>query len=140
TQTALKLDVYLPADGKRHPAVVLISGGGAEGAPRDWRDAGVYQSYGRVLAASGLVAIPYSKRYARGPTGTANGTEDTRDLIAYVREHAPELHVDKERIALWAFSAGGLMLAPFLREPPAYVRVIACFYCVSDITQDSWAG
>ena len=74
----------------------------------DWRDAGVYQSYGRVLAASGLVAIPYSKRYARGPTGTANGAEDSRDLIAYVREHAPELHVDKERIALWTFSAGGL--------------------------------
>lgn len=139
-QTALKLDVYAPADGGIHPVVVLISGGGAEGAPRDWRDAGVYQTYGRLLAASGLVAIPYSKRYARGPAGTANGADDTRDLLAYIREHASELHVDKERVALWSFSAGGLMLAPFLREPPGYIRAIACFYCVSDITQDSWAG
>jgi acetyl esterase/lipase len=139
-QTRLKFDAYLPADSKTHPVVVLISGGGAEGAPRDWRDAGVYQSYGRLLAASGLVAIPYTKRYARGPVGTANGAEDTRDLLAYVREHAGELHADKDRIALWAFSAGGLMLAPFLVDPPACVRAIACFYCVSDITQHSWDG
>ena len=140
TQTRLKLDAYLPADGKSHPVVVLISGGGAEGAPRDFRDAGVYQTYGRLLAASGFVGIPYSKRYARGPAGTANGAEDTRDLIVYVREHATELHADKERIAVWAFSAGGLMLAPFLHDPPSYIRAIACFYCVSDITPDSWAG
>src|SRR5262249_53274731 len=64
TKTALKLDAYLPADAKAHPVVVLISGGGAEGAPRDWRDAGVYQSYGRLIAASGMVALPYTKRYA----------------------------------------------------------------------------
>jgi len=138
--TALKLDAYLPADGKNHPVVVLISGGGAEGAPRDWRDAGVYQSYGRLLAASGFVAIPYAKRYARGPAGTANGAEDTRDLLAYVREHAAELRADKDHIAVWAFSAGGLMLAPFLHEPPSFIRAVACFYCVSDITQHSWDG
>lgn len=139
-KTALKLDVYLPTSSPKAPAIVLISGGGAEGAPRDFRDAGVYQSYGRLLAASGFVVISYSKRYARGPAGTNNGAEDTRDLIAYLREHAAELHMDKERIALWAFSAGGLMLAPFLHEPPPYVRALACFYCVSDVTQDSWAG
>jgi len=140
TQTALKLDAYFPAGAAQAPAVVLVSGGGVEGAPRDFRDAGVYQSYGRLLAASGFVAISYSKRYARGPAGTTNGAEDTRDLIVYLREHAAELHLDKERIGLWAFSAGGLMLAPFLYEPPAYVRALACFYCVSDVTQDSWAG
>jgi len=139
-KTALKLDAYLPAGSAKAPAVVFISGGGAEGAPRDFRDAGVYQSYGKLLAASGFVAISYSKRYARGPAGTSNGAEDTRDLIAYLREHAAELRVDKERIAVWAFSAGGLMLAPFLHEAPAYVRAIACFYCVSDVTQESWAG
>jgi acetyl esterase/lipase len=139
-KVALKLDAYLPADGKPHPVVVLISGGGIEGAPYDFRDAGVYQSYGRVLGASGFVAITYSKRYARGPEGTSKGAEDTRDMIAYVREHSEALRIDKDSMALWAFSAGGLMLAPFLRETAAYVRGIVCFYCVSDVTENSWSG
>lgn len=139
----LKFDIYTPADataGKHYPLVVLISGGGLEGAPMDWRDAGIYQAYGRILAASGLIAIPYTKRYARGLAGTMNGAEDTRDLIAYLREHSAGFHVDKDRVAVWAFSAGGLMLAPFFHDSPAYLRAIACFYCVSDVTQDSWAG
>src|SRR5262249_46785723 len=139
----LRFDFYIPADAKaeqRFPLVILISGGGLEGAPRDFRDAGVYQSYGRILAASGLAAIPYTKRYSRGPAGTTNGAEDTRDLVSYVREHAADLKIDKDRIALWAFSAGGLMLAPFMKEPPAHIRALICFYCVSDLSPDTWAG
>jgi acetyl esterase/lipase len=139
----LKFDLYKPGEARkeqRFAAVILISGGGIEGGDHDWRDAGVYKSYGRILAASGLARIAFSKRYARGPEGTLNGIEDLNDLVGYVRQHASELSVDKDRLAFWAFSAGGLLLASVLKERAAYSRALVCFYCVSDIEPESWAG
>ncbi|MGB4783086.1 MAG: alpha/beta hydrolase, partial [Candidatus Acidiferrum sp.] len=142
-KTELKLDLYLPAGTKKEqafPAVILISGGGVEGGEHDWRNAGVYKSYGRILAASGFAGITFNKRYARGPVGTLNGIEDLHDLIGYIRQHAVELSLDKDRLAFWGFSAGGLLLAPVLGEAASYSRAVICFYCVSDIGQDTWAG
>ena len=131
----LKLDVYTPRDTRpadRFPAVVLISGGGAEDPKHDFRDAGVYLSYGRVLAASGFVAITFNKRYQRGADGTSHGLEDFDDLVRYVRDHAAELHIDANRMAFWAFSAGGALLAPVLSQEPGYAQAVICFYCVLD--------
>jgi len=130
----LKLDWYAPTaakPGSTYPVVVLISGGGIEGAPHDWRDAGVYLSYGRILAASGFVAITYSKRYAPGPAGV-QGIADTHDLVAYLSEHAADLLLDKNRFAFWAFSAGGGVLASLLAESAPATRAVFCFYCVSE--------
>ncbi len=130
----LKFDSYAPADakpGKTYPAVVLISGGGIEGAPYDWRDAGVYNSYGRILAASGFVAVAYSKRYAPGPSAEL-GIADTRDLAAYLREHAADLHIDTGRFAYWAFSGGGGVLGNILAESAPATRAVICFYCTTE--------
>jgi acetyl esterase/lipase len=142
-KTDLKLDLYLPADPKKgqvFPAVILISGGGVEGGDHDWRNAGVYKSYGRILAASGLAGVTFNKRYARGPAGTLNGIEDLHELVSYIRQHAVELSLDKDHLAFWGFSAGGFLLAPVLAEAASYSRAVICFYCVSDIEQDTWAG
>jgi acetyl esterase/lipase len=139
----LKLDLYLPAGAKKgqtFPAVILISGGGIEGGEHDWRNAGVYQSYGRILAASGLAGIAFSKRFARGPGGTLNGIEDFNDLLTYLRQHSGDISVDKDRLAFWGFSGGGLLLAPVFKESASFGRAVVCFYCVSDIEPDSWAG
>lgn len=141
-KVGLKLDLYVPADARKgqvFPAVVLIDGGGIEGE-LDWRNAGVYKSYGRILAASGFAGIVFNKRYARGLEGTARGVEDLRDLGAYVRGHANELSVDRERMAFWAFSAGGFLLSPVLSEAAPSTRAVVCFYCVSDIDGDTWSG
>jgi acetyl esterase/lipase len=140
----LKADVYIPAGakaGERFPAVILISGGGlgtggAQG-DYDWRRAGAYQSYGRLLAASGLVGITFTKRYARGSRGTSEGEADTLDLVRYLREHNAEMQVDPDRMAVWVFSAGGWMLAPFLRDRPVYVRAAVAFYAVLDVPDDN---
>ncbi len=131
----LKLDAYIPAGAKaeqRFPAVILISGGGAD-PPYDWRDAGVYVGYGRILAASGFVGIPFAKRYARGGEGTLQGLEDFKDMVRYVRSHAAELHVDSDRMAFWAFSGGGTLLSPVLSEMQPYARAAVCFYCVAGL-------
>jgi acetyl esterase/lipase len=132
----LKLDVYTPHGPKpadRFPAVVLISGGGADDPKHDFRDAGVYLSYGRVLAASGFVAITFNKRYQRGADGTSHGLEDFNDMVRYVRDHAAEFHMDPNRMAFWAFSGGGMLLAPSLSGDQPFARADLCFYCVLDV-------
>lgn len=137
----LKADVYIPAGAKagdRFPAVILISGGGVSDRPNsDWRDAGVYISYGKLLAASGFVGVPFSKRYQRGPEGVANGASDLAGLTAYLREHAAELNVDPERMAVWAFSAGGMLLGGPLREAAPHMRAVVSYYAVMDAPQQA---
>ena len=130
----LKLDVYIPAGAKsdqRFPAVILISGGGAD--PPDWRDAGVYVSYGRILAALGFAGVTFSKRYRRGPEGSLEGLEDFNDMVRYVRSHASELHIDPDRVAFWAFSGGGTLLSPALSQMEPFARAAVCFYCVAGL-------
>lgn len=64
---ALRMDgylpLYLPKDPRR-PGVLFIHGGPILSdlplRPKDW---GVYRSYGRLMAASGLVGIAFNHRY-----------------------------------------------------------------------------
>jgi acetyl esterase/lipase len=129
----LKMDIYLPSDplpGRRHPAVIFISGGGVDNP--DWRKAGAYKTYGRLAASYGFVGVTFQKRYARGPESLATGRDDTADLIRFLREHAAEYDVAPDRFAIWAFSAGGLLLGPPLADRPPYLRAVLNFYAISD--------
>lgn len=131
-----RMDVYTPmnlGDGDRRPAVLFIHGGPISPelplAPMEW---GVYQGYGRLAAASGWVGVTFNHRFY-GFDRLKQAGEDIAAAIAYVREHAGELHVDPERLCLWAFSGGGPLLSAVLREQPAYVRCLVAYYTVMDL-------
>jgi acetyl esterase/lipase len=109
---------------------VLISGGGA--GERDWRDSGVYISYGKILGASGFTAITFSKRYERDMDDSVK-LEDFHDLVGYIRGHAAELHVNADDMAFWAFSGGGALLGRVVAEMQPYARAVVCFYCVAGV-------
>jgi acetyl esterase/lipase len=128
----LKLDLYTPSGAKttdRFPVVLLISGGGA--SDHDFRDAGIYLSYARILGASGYVAITFAKRFGRDGD-PLQGLTDFNDLVAYIRGHAAQFHAHPGRMAFWAFSAGGSLLSPVLSDMRPYARAALCFYCVTD--------
>ena len=59
----LKMDVYAPpglAAGERRPAVLFIHGGtGPQTNPKDW---GIFVSWGRLVAASGMAAVTFTHR------------------------------------------------------------------------------
>src|SRR5918998_6599312 len=59
----LLMDVYTPpglAKGERRPAVLFIHGGaGAESRAKDW---GIYTSWGRLVAASGMAGVTFTHR------------------------------------------------------------------------------
>jgi acetyl esterase/lipase len=133
--TDLTMDVYRPpgaAGGARLPAVVLIHGGpvpklGAKGM-------GVFTSYGRLLAASGLVAATFNHRFL-APERLLDAAADVEAAARYVRSQAAELGVDEERLAFWAFSGGGPFLSLFLRGAPSYVRALVAYYAALDIQE-----
>jgi dienelactone hydrolase len=65
----------------------------------------------------------------------AEAASDVTAAIEHVRTNAASLNVDKDRIGLAAFSAGGPMLTLAMREKPSYVRCLVAFYAFLDIKQ-----
>ena len=143
---ALVMDVYQPAHmngQQRYPAVLFLHGGARiEGAslpsgmplPKDW---GVFQSYGGLMAASGLIGVTFNHRIADPEDGFRKGLSDVQAAIDYVRSHAADLHVDRDRLALMVFSAGGPLLSAAMRDPQPYLRCLVAFYAVLDVRSDN---
>lgn len=121
------LDVYRPSEAGtgRRPVVVLVHGGPLPAelrpTPRSWP---VYVGYGSLAASSGLVAVTFDHRlydvsaYPTAATDVAAAVEAARGLPG----------VDPDRVALWFFSGGGLLMADWLREDPPWLRCIAASY------------
>src|SRR5207248_9118377 len=92
----LKLDAYYPPDlkeGERRPAVLFA---GVKDAPQ-------WTGWGRLLAASGLVAITYDCPLPPSVPG-AEARGDMAGLVAYVRGNADSLHVDGDRLGVLSVS------------------------------------
>jgi acetyl esterase/lipase len=105
------MDIYEPtnlaSNGKR-PAVIFIHGGAkTEYTAKDW---GIYTTWGRLIAASGFVGVTFTHRLQYPTKSLEDAAQDVRAAIAYVRENADKYQVDKDRLCLIGFSAGGPML------------------------------
>jgi len=138
----LKMDVYTapnsrPSAGR--PAVIFIHGGwipsNLRTKPKDW---GAYVSFGELVAASGLVGITFNHRFYSW-TSLSDSQSDVMDLISYVRNNAKRLGVDKDRIVLWAVSAGGIFLSQPLRDTPPYIRCLIGYYAELDLQNERGA-
>lgn len=132
----LRMDAYIPqglAGGQRHPAVVFIHGGaGAQSRAKDW---GIFISWGRLVAAAGMVGVTFTHRLGYPKPLLAEAASDVSDAVNYVRANADALHVDRDRICLAAYSGGGPMLSMAMRDAPPYVRCLVAFYAFLDIQQ-----
>jgi acetyl esterase/lipase len=96
------MDVYTPPDardGQKFPAVIFVMGFHDE-IISDWigtvlKEHPCYHSWGRLVAASGMVGIAYQ-------------TTDMNDLyhvVDFIRENNEELGIDDSKIGLWSASA-----------------------------------
>lgn len=119
---ALKFDVYAPprpAPDQRLPAVLLIHGSAS--APRNLKNHGQYVSWGKLIGASGLIAVTFNWDYPN-PSGI-------EQLIAFVREHADEFQIDRDRLCAFAVSAGVAVGFPVvLKGMPTNLRCIIGYY------------
>ena len=121
-------DLYLPdRTAGPCPAVVFVHGGPLPAdlrpTPRDWP---VYQGYGSAVAARGVVGVTVDHRLH----DLADYPQAAADVAAAVQEVRSDRRVDADRIAIWFFSGGGLLLAEWLRTPPGWLRCVAASYPV----------
>jgi acetyl esterase/lipase len=133
-EVRLEMDVYSPPGlkpGERRPAIVFVHGGPVPPGSKP-KGMGVYLSYGELAAASGFVGITFDHRFD-APGRVTDAAGDVADLLAHVRQEAPALNVDPDRIGVWAFSGGGPFLAPLLAERPTWLKAVAAYYAVLDI-------
>jgi acetyl esterase/lipase len=130
------MDIYVPPDlseNEKRPAVIFLHGGAkTDYTPKDW---GVYTSWGRLIAASGFVGVTFTHRLEYPNASLEKAAADVRDAIKYVRENADKYHVDKDRVCLIAYSAGGPLLTLAMRGDMSFVRCLVGFYAFMDIQQ-----
>jgi acetyl esterase/lipase len=131
----LLMDVYTPADlqhGNLLAAVLFVHGGPVPAEtqpPKDWP---FFQSYGELVAASGLIGVTFNHRFHH-PLQFPDSKADVLAAIEYVRAHAAEFRIDAERIGLWIFSGGGPHISWLLRDRPSYIRCLIAFYALLDL-------
>ena len=109
----LRLDLYEPPGPQSgsHPLVVFIHGGGwmsghtrHSGAFEDWP--GVLAS----LAAKGYVVASVEYRLS-GEAPFPAAIQDTKAAIRWLRAHAAQYGIDRQRAIAWGGSAGGQLAA-----------------------------
>ena len=129
----LPFDVYSPPDASRPGrwgAAILVHGGPVppEARPHEW---GVFQSYGRLVAASGMVAVAFTHRLHEAED-YPRAAGDVAALVDHVRSRGDALGIDKDRLAVWVFSGGGPLASFVFRERPSYVRRLVLYYSILD--------
>jgi len=96
------LDVFLPSKSTQGSAVIVLPGGGYQNLMLDYE--GVDEAH--WLNERGVAAFVLHYRLApryRYPAPIQDGQR----AIQYVRAHAEEFSIRKDRIGIWGFSAGG---------------------------------
>jgi len=106
------------------PAVVFVHGpvpAQAPARPRDWP---VFEGYGRLAATRGLVGVTIDLEYP-GMAVWPAAAERLGQVVEAIRAR-PE--VDADRLALWAFSGGGMLVGRWLADSPAWLGCVALSY------------
>jgi acetyl esterase/lipase len=137
----LPMDVYAPAGlqpDARRPAVIFIHGGPIppEMSPTEW---GVFRSYGELAAASGLIGVTFKHRL-NTMADYGQAASDVLALIDHVRANSADLHVDPDRLALWAFSGGGALIGVAFQQRTPFVRCVVSYYGILDLRDPPFFG
>jgi hypothetical protein len=130
---ALTMDIYYPPDftsGARVPAVVFVSGYSDLGFQKilgcKLKEMELYISWGKLTAASGLIAITYS---------AVDPTRDVDSLLDFVRQNAQSLSIDENRIGIWSSSGNAPNALSILMDPGRdYVKcAVFCYPLMMDL-------
>lgn len=119
----LYANVYAPPAGERGagrllPAVVFVG-----------REITQYDCWGRLVAASGLMAVTFDYSPIGNFEHLREPEQDMLDLLEYLLGQGERLGIDVNRLSIWACSS----FPPIgwhmpLRDAPASIRCLVCYY------------
>lgn len=108
----LRLDMYLPPDsGTTHPMVMYIHGGGWQNGHS--RQSGAFENWPATLAmiaSRGYVVTSINYRLG-GEAPFPAAIQDVKTALRWLRAHAEEYGIDKDKFLVWGASAGGHLAA-----------------------------
>jgi acetyl esterase/lipase len=100
------LDIYLPANSKgKVPLVIFVHGGGWLGNDK-YADIGYMKKTVAEIVTSGFALASIDYRFATQAIFPAQ-IQDCNRAVAFLFDNADRYHLDKGRIAVMGFSAGG---------------------------------
>ena len=130
----LVFDVYTPPEPAVRPAVLFVHGDAPPERLQHLKEHPQYASWGRLVAASGLVAVTFNRRSTEGGTRAAEAEAEVRAMLAGLREHGAAYGLDPTRLGVWVCSAGPPTVVPMLlRERPSFVRCLVVYYGLMDV-------
>lgn len=126
----LLMDIYRPSRETpvAVPAVVFVHGDGPSEWLKDIKDWGQYVSWGRLVAAFGMVGVTFNHRSTERATRIRDAASDIDNLLETIQARGGEYGIDANRLAIWVASAGGYLgvRAAFSRR--ASLRCLVIYY------------
>jgi hypothetical protein len=120
-------DLYLPAGrAAARPVIVFLHGlypASWRPSPRQWP---TYVGYGATAAASGVAGV-VADVALHDPADYPRAADVIGGIIDEVRG---DVRIDSDRVALWAFSGGGLLTGRWLSGSRPWLRCVALSYPV----------
>lgn len=116
----LRADVYRPDDDKLRPAVMMIHGGAWSSGDK-WN----LSDHARELAQAGYVAVSINYRLAPQWKFPAQ-IDDCRAALQWLVDSADKYRIDRNRIAVYGYSAGGHLAALLAVDPPLKTCKVTC--------------
>lgn len=126
----LKLNIYRPLLTGKYPALILLYGGAwREGTPNS------YEAFSTYMAAQGYSVIAIDYRHAPQYKYPAQ-LEDVQTALQYIQEHADNLEVNTERMAMMGRSAGGHLATLIAYQQDVIpLRAVVSYYGPTDLTE-----
>lgn len=129
------MDIYYPAQiaaDQRLPVVIFVMGYSDEAAQRligsPLKDFGQYISWGRLVAAAGMIGVTYETKRA----------DDLGQLVQTIQQNGDALNIDADRIGLWSSSANALTAVSFAMQDEHDFLSFAVFYYGSMLAPDDF--
>lgn len=130
TSDTLPMDIFYPPDrkpGELLPAVVLVNGF-PNNPFSNKRTFPPFQSWGRFIAASGLIAVAYDTR----------NENDLEAVINYIQQKGADLGIDSSKLGFWSTSSSGGLASNFAFQEGREYMKFAVFYYAWIMTPDNF--
>ncbi|MBB3696813.1 alpha/beta hydrolase fold domain-containing protein [Flammeovirga yaeyamensis] len=115
-----EMEIMLPSKRSSNgKAVLILPGGGYAGVSYDWEGTEV----GQWLNSNGIAAFVLKYRMPQAAsvkTSYKAPIQDAQRAMRYIRAHAEEFNIDKDKIGVMGFSAGGHLASTLATHQEAY--------------------